>query len=102
MSTVPNFPQDTKLTVAFDGSTNPELVWKDTSDAVAKIGSIETGSSVGRFSVQLTFENWTKDNYVFMPTAVYAGNRFPATPQPYSPCPEPMPVDTPPYLLGYS
>ncbi len=37
----------------------------------------------------LTCENWSEDIFVFVPGAVYAGNRFIVRPQPYPPMPLP-------------
>jgi hypothetical protein len=35
--------------------------------------------------IRLTFEQWSTDNHVHMPSAVYAGNRFQSRPLPYPP-----------------
>ncbi|MEX0324927.1 MAG: hypothetical protein AB3N33_02440 [Puniceicoccaceae bacterium] len=99
-SIVPDLPPFTTLSVSWTKAEADHLAIKwSASDDGNLIGSIATGDLSGRFSIRLDFSNWTKENYVFMPTAVYAGNRFPATPQPYSPCPVPMPLHTPPHLL---
>jgi hypothetical protein len=38
-------------------------------------------------SLTLACENWSEDIFVFVPGAIYAGNRFVVRPQPYPPMP---------------
>ncbi len=97
----PSFLSDSTLSVFWEASSEVRepIQWAPSADGEHQIGSVATGNTEGRLVLRIEFHTWSTESYVFMPTAVYAGNRFPATPQPYSPCPIPMPVDTPPHLL---
>jgi hypothetical protein len=58
---------------------------KDAIDGVITFKLVEGALSQGNMSVNMLFEDWSKDNYVLIPAAAYNGNRFKAVEMPYPP-----------------
>ncbi|MEM1136872.1 MAG: hypothetical protein AAGI07_13625 [Bacteroidota bacterium] len=66
--------QESRWEVAYD--EKPVEDASNVHDVIVTFKCLEGEASQASVSVDLIFDNWSADNYVLMPAAVYNGNRF--------------------------
>lgn len=69
--------------IAYEFSNVPDN--KEAIDGKIKFKNISTKLYQANMSIFIKIENWSRQNYVLMPAAVYNGNRFEVSKQPYPP-----------------
>jgi len=81
-------------------TSSPVLDRPDAIDITARFRLTAGQSEQTSVGISLTFEKWSSDRYVVLPSAVYAGNRFDARAIPYPPIlpAEARGVDVPPII----
>ncbi len=80
-------PSDAVSEVSFGGASWESRFTGDNGDEAREVSiRLKKGKSASvTASVQFRFDNWSKDNFVLVPGAVYNGNRFPVRLMQYPP-----------------